>query len=221
MGLLNADSIRPHLRTMDLRPSTTQKCEETSREQSLSLQGEHGMNFLRALIGLIVVFAIGAVGFIYSGIYDVGATSEDNPVIAWALHQTFAHSVVRRAKDVQVPLNLEMDETVRSGARFYSQNCVVCHGAPGQDRTAISQGLNPQPPDILNAARTNNPANMFWIVKNGVKMSAMPSFGKTQPDQQIWAIAAFLHNSRGISEEKYRELTRAAAGQPPVGPKIE
>jgi mono/diheme cytochrome c family protein len=177
------------------------------------------MTFVRALVVLIVVLAISAVAFIYSGIYDMAAGSEDNPIVAWALHQTFEHSVARRSKDIQVPSNLETADAVQSGARFYSQNCVICHGAPGQDFTAIAQGLNPEPPDILDAKRRNDPAEVFWIVKNGVKMSGMPSFGKTQPDPQIWAIAAFLHSSRGISDEKYRELTGTAAGQPVVAPK--
>lgn len=110
---------------------------------------------------------------------------------------------------------------MRSGARFYSQNCVICHGAPGQDYTAIAQGLNPEPPDILDKDRRNDPAEVFWIVKNGVRMSGMPSFGKTQPDEQIWAIAAFLHKSRGISDQQFRELTGAPAGAPVVAPSTD
>jgi hypothetical protein len=42
----------------------------------------------------------------------------------------------------------------------------------------------------------------------------MPSFGKTQPDSQIWAIAAFLHKARGVSERDYKALTGSAAAAP-------
>src|SRR3954454_24704307 len=129
------------------------------------------MHFARAILVLIFVVAISVVAFIYSGIYDVAARSEDNQLMAWALHRTFEHSVARRAKDISVPADLESAEAVQSGARFYSQNCVICHGAPGQDFTAIAQGFNPEPPDILDAKRRNDPAEVFWIVKNGVKMS--------------------------------------------------
>ncbi|WP_432807342.1 c-type cytochrome [Microvirga terrae] len=124
---------------------------------------------------------------------------------------------------VQVPPNLETAEAIQSGARFYSENCVICHGAPGQQITAIASGMNPAPPDILAARRRNDPAGVFWIVKNGVKMTGMPAFGKTQSDTQIWEIAAFLRKARGITADEYQNLTgtrclSVAPPSPRVGP---
>ena len=173
------------------------------------------MRIIIAVIVCIVLAGVGAVGFIYSGIYNVGATWEDDPMTAWVLRQTFVHSAARRAQRIQVPPNLETPEAVQSGARFFGQNCVVCHAAPGQQRTAISQGMLPQPPDLLGAKRTNNPAEVFWIIKNGVRMTGMPSFGKTQSDEQIWALAAFLHKVRGITPEEYETLAKPSLGAPP------
>ena len=166
---------------------------------------------MRIIITVIVCLALagfGAVGFIYSGIYNVGATWQDDPVTAWVLHQTFVHSAARRAQRIQVPPNLETPDAVQSGARFFSHNCAVCHGAPGQQRTAISQGMLPQPPDLLGANRTNDLAEVFWIIKSGVRMTGMPSFGKTQSDEQIWSLAAFLHKARGIAPEEYKALAK-------------
>jgi hypothetical protein len=40
---------------------------------------------------------------------------------------------------------------------------------------------------------------MYWVIKNGVKMTAMPALGKTQDDQTIWQLAAFLYKARGIN----------------------
>jgi mono/diheme cytochrome c family protein len=176
------------------------------------------MRTLWTVLACIAVLVLGALAFIYSGIYNVGAASPDNPVVAWALHQTFEHSVARHSAKIQVPANLETSDAIQSGGRFFSQNCVICHGAPGQQLTAISQGLNPEPPDLLDANSPNDPAEVFWIVKNGIKMSGMPSFGKTQTDAQIWAIAAFLHKARGITAEEYQNLTGAPPGTPNVKP---
>jgi len=47
---------------------------------------------------------------------------------------------------------------------------------------------------------------MFWVIKNGVKMTGMPSFGKTQSDQTMWQLAAFLSKGRGISAQDYDAL---------------
>jgi mono/diheme cytochrome c family protein len=165
------------------------------------------MKIVGAVLGCTIVAVLGTIAFIYSGLYDVAAISPENRIVAWALHQTFSSSVTRQMSGVQVPPNFDAVEAVQSGARFYSENCVICHGAPGQQITAIAFGMNPAPPDILAARRRNDPAGVFWIVKNGVKMTGMPAFGKTQSDTQIWAIAAFLHKARGITTDEYQNLT--------------
>jgi len=39
----------------------------------------------------------------------------------------------------------------------------------------IARGLYPQPPDLANAATLYSPAELFWIVKNSIKMTGMGS----------------------------------------------
>jgi len=49
-------------------------------------------------------------------------------------------------------------------------------------------------------------------MKSGVRMTAMPSFGKTQSDQTLWQMAAFLQKEQGISSQDYNALVANAAG---------
>ena len=65
-------------------------------------------------------------------------------------------------------------------------------------------------PQLLAANRRNNPKLMFWVIKHGVNMTAMPSFGKTQTDQTIWQSAAFLYDARGITKERYDTLVQSS-----------
>ena len=164
------------------------------------------MKIILLLVACVVLTTAGALTFIYSGIYDVSAMRPDNPVVAWALHKTFTQSVAFHSRGIQPPSNLEKPDNVQSGARFFHNNCAVCHRAPGMQLSNISQGLRPSPPDLLGAERHNDPVEVFWIVKNGVNMTGMPSFGKTQSDEQIWAIAAFLHKSSGITAQGFQTL---------------
>ena len=42
-------------------------------------------------------------------------------------------------------------------------------------------------------AKERTAPELFWVIKNGVKMTGMPSFGLAgAPDQQIWTIVAFI-----------------------------
>jgi mono/diheme cytochrome c family protein len=165
------------------------------------------LRILRTILACIIVAVAGVVGFIYSGIYDVAAVQPDNPVVAWALHTTSSHSIQARLVGIQEPPDLDKPDVIQSGARFFASHCVVCHGGPGLEPTAIAQGLNPAPPDLFKATRKPQTAEMFWVIKNGLKMTAMPGFGKTQTDAQIWAVAAFLSKAPGISAQDFAAQT--------------
>ena len=145
----------------------------------------------------------------YSGLYDVSATSGHNPLVAWVLHKTYLQSLHRHAASIQVPSDLMSVGNVEAGARFYRDTCMACHGAPGQKLSPIGQGIVPPAPQLLSATRRNNPHMMFWVIKNGVKMTGMPAFGKTQDDQTIWDLTAFLYKGRGISAQDFAKLSAA------------
>jgi len=60
----------------------------------------------------------------------------------------------------------------------------------------IARGLYPQPPDLANAATLYSPAELFWIVKNSIKMTGMPSW-RDHSDEELWA-------KRCVSQETVR-----------------
>jgi mono/diheme cytochrome c family protein len=81
----------------------------------------------------------------------------------------------------------------------------------------ISKGLNPPTPNLSDAVKDWTPRQLFWIVKHGVKMTAMPSFGATHTDEEVWSIVAFIEKLPGMSAERYRQLkqeTPAASHEP-------
>jgi len=156
--------------------------------------------------GAAVAIIAGGLAFMESGIYDVSAASGHNPLVAWVLHETYMQSLHRHAQNIEVPADLISAENVRAGARLYNATCVYCHGAHDRALSSIGQGILPLAPPLLDARRRNNPKLMFWVIKNGVKMTGMPSFGKTQSDQAMWQLAAFLSKERGISALDYDAL---------------
>jgi mono/diheme cytochrome c family protein len=169
------------------------------------------MKIVVTILACIVVAIVGAVAFIYSGIYNVSTLQPDNPVIAWALHTTSDHSVDARLDDIEAPGNLDQADVIQSGARFFGEHCVVCHGGPGLKPTPVAQGLNPSPPNLFRATRKPKTTEMFYFIKNGVKMTGMPGFGKTISDDQIWAVTAFLRKAPGMTPQDFTAQTGVAA----------
>jgi len=96
--------------------------------------------------------------------------------------------------------------------------CADCHFAPGTQQSEIREGLYPQPPNLTEKTDLV-PAEMFWAIKHGIKMSAMPAWGKTHDDQNIWGIVAFLQQLPDLTPEQYRALVQSnSRGHEPSHP---
>jgi len=93
---------------------------------------------------------------------------------------------------------------------------VNCHGAPGAKWAKFSEGLRPDPPDLKDVGNQLEPGQLFWVVKNGIKMTGMPSFGLIKvEDKEIWTIVAFIKKLPTVSPEDYKAWSEPAAGSSP------
>lgn len=147
---------------------------------------------IAAAAGLFLALAAaGALAFIYSGVYDIAATTPHFDVTHRVLRTVMEQSVKRQAREVKVP-ELDDPEKVHAGFRSFHAMCVTCHGAPGMPESEINKGLYPQAPDLAEAAKGWTPAELYVIVKRGIKMSGMPAWEPTHSGEQLWALVAFL-----------------------------
>lgn len=166
------------------------------------------MRFLWALLLIVVILVGGALVYIYSGAYNIAATDPHNPVVRWALDTTAVRSVKSHADGIVVPPDLTAK--IEAGAMHYKDTCAMCHGAPGAKAGEIAQGLKPAPPELSEEAKMWSPEEVFWIVKNGMKMTGMPAWGPTHSDEELWEIVAFVEAMPVMSPEEYRGLTEQA-----------
>jgi mono/diheme cytochrome c family protein len=150
------------------------------------------------LLVLLVVFLI----FIYSGLYNVSAMNREGGVINWVLNTTRNSSIESHSKNITVP-DLTDSSMIKEGFEHYNEMCVSCHGAPGIEETELSKGLNPPAPYLVKAANFIDAREMFWVTKNGIKMTGMPAWGKTHSDEKIWAIVAFMKKLPDMTAEDY------------------
>lgn len=163
------------------------------------------MTVLKSVIATLVVLALAGVAFVYSGLFNVATDHPDHPLLGWALGNTMMRSVQNRSQGITPPANFGKD-LVAEGAQLYDAACKYCHGAPGADGSDAAMGMNPEPPYYDHLGEGWSPPQLFWIVRNGVRMTAMPGWGKTRQDPQIWAIVAFLQEVGRTSAEDYQRL---------------
>jgi mono/diheme cytochrome c family protein len=169
------------------------------------------MRFLAAIGALAIVFGIGCAVFFFGGYYSVAGTAEDPAAVTWALTKVRTASVNRHATD-SPPASFGDSNMVEAGARAYASNgCANCHGAPGVMWQKYSEGLHPDPPNLKEVAGDLAPAQLFWVIKNGINMTGMPSFQLAgAKDDEIWSIAAFVKKLPTVSEADYKSWTASA-----------
>ncbi len=167
------------------------------------------MKILLTAVAVLAILAAVFLGVVYSGAYDVAATTPDTGLVAWALEKAQERSIERRAGAVEVP-PLDRPELLAEGLIHYHEMCVTCHGAPGVPASEIGKGLNPFPPELNEEAEELTPGELYWVVENGIKMTGMPAFGPTHSDEQVWAIVAFVRSLPRMSAEDYAQAVEEA-----------
>jgi mono/diheme cytochrome c family protein len=163
-----------------------------------------------ALVGGALLAAIGAAAFgIYGGLYNVAADIPHTQPVFWLMTTVRERSIAVRAAGAVVPSDLADPKRIAAGAGEYAEMCSGCHLAPGMKRTEISQGLYPRAPELRRGSGLT-PAEEFWVVKHGLKMSGMPAWGVTHNDELLWSVVAFLRKLPELTPEQYRTLIKSA-----------
>ena len=145
---------------------------------------------------------LGAYAFVKSGIYNVAASHPHTTLTEWITHETMIHSVRSHAAGIAPPPRISSAQVVR-GFCLYETHCVACHGASAVAREQWVSGMEPAPPYLLDATSKWTPAQLFWIAKNGIKMTGMPSWRDSLSDGQLWDVVGFLEAVRDLPPQTY------------------
>ncbi len=169
------------------------------------------MKILYAFTAAAAIAAAAAIGFAYSGLYDASARTTHWGLTHWLLSTTSHRSIERRAAGISPP-DLDDPALARAGVNDFNAMCSGCHGAPGQAPAPMGQGMNPPPPDLSESARHMSAAELFWVTKNGIRMTGMPAWGVTHDDAELWPVVAFMKLLPELDEDGYQALLAAAEG---------
>ena len=115
------------------------------------------------------------------------------------------------AKIVSVPLNARIrrempssapipasDANLNAGAGIYEDKCEMCHGTQDEP-SAIGKSMFPNAPQLWVKQKngtvgvSDDPAGeTYWKVKNGIRLTGMPAYGKALSETQIWQVSLLL-----------------------------
>ncbi len=151
---------------------------------------------------------IGGYIFIISGGMPVAAKGVPLPmerfIAKLAIDRAMKDDITRRS-----PLSSD-EMNLLAGAKIYVKHCDVCHGLSANQPTFISKGLFPRPPQFFepNQGLTEDPiGEVFWSVKNGMRLTGMPGFDESLSETEIWQVSQFLLSADKLPPSAQQVLT--------------
>ncbi len=154
--------------------------------------------FLSGIVVTLLALLLGAFVYFGMGLAPVAVTAKPMPFERLFANMAL-HAKISREMPKSVPI--AADETAYMAAvPIYRENCAVCHGLPGQPKTAIAAGEFPPPPQLFHGKGvSDDPAGMtYWKVTNGIRITGMPGFESTLSTTARWQVSVMLAHSLAL-----------------------
>lgn len=158
------------------------------------------------LTALLMVLGFLGLLVMASGIVPVRASDGHWGITRAVLSFASRRSVETHAIGTRVP-DLEESALIVRGAGHYDRGCQPCHGAPGEPSSLVARALTPTPPYLPEVVPRWTPAELFQIVRHGLKMTGMPAWPAVGRDDEVWAVVAFLRRLPELDAVEYQHLT--------------
>ena len=159
-------------------------------------------------LAILAAFALFLV--VATGVIPIQASSGHWKVTAWMLDLIKRRSVHTYSRSIEVPA-LDHPALLARGAGHYERSCRACHGSPAAARPPLVMKMTPHPPFLPERMGRWDDAELFQLVKHGIKFTGMPAWPAPQRNDEIWAVVAFLRQLPRLNADQYWRL---AVGEP-------
>jgi mono/diheme cytochrome c family protein len=159
---------------------------------------------------LIVMAGLGILGWVGYQLFTTGfsAKTEPHALEVWMARQIrhLAIPIDKRNLTNPVPLTAEV---LREGRAHFADHCAVCHANDGSGQTPIGKNVYPKAPDLrLSETQSMSDGELFWVIHNGIRFTAMPAWGSGDPEKDFdsWQLVHFIRHLPQLTQEELDEM---------------
>jgi mono/diheme cytochrome c family protein len=133
------------------------------------------------------------------GALPVQADAAPSPLETTLLSSALHASVARRAPIGSNPMPASEDN-LAAGAKLYREMCSRCHGLSGGSDNTYGQSFYPPAPQLALSRTSYTDAELFWIIKHGIRNTAMPAWRSLLSDDEIWQVVTQLREFKSLPD---------------------
>ena len=146
---------------------------------------------------MLTIFLLAALAVTRLGLMPVSADGPHSNLEARIMPAVLHASIVRHASGETNPLPLNEDN-LKAGLDTYKAMCVRCHSTPGGNPSVYGRSFYPPAPQLPEGMSQYTDAQLFWLIKHGIRNTGMPAWSGMLSDDEIWQIVSLLRNSEDL-----------------------
>lgn len=170
-------------------------------------------NRTRVLIGTAAVVALLVVlmsGWFAYAFFQTGFSAKAEPSALEVL-------IARQARHLAIPFSQRnaanpipaSPDLMVEARRHFADHCATCHANDGSGKTPIGENVYPKAPDLrLSDTQAMSDGELFFVIHNGIRFTAMPAWGKGDPaeDKDSWKLVHFIRHLPKLTPEELEEM---------------
>jgi mono/diheme cytochrome c family protein len=165
------------------------------------------MKFIGRSIRFLIAAVIGAVVaalvllFLVMPRMQWNATSHPSAGEAWAARYVLGKWVRSNASSEGNPIPPTANN-LKDGEHEYDDHCAVCHGLDGNAENRMGGDFYPPIPRLSRGAMFLSDGQLYFVVSNGIRMTAMPGFGTRHSSDELWKIILWVRHFPNLSAQE-------------------
>jgi mono/diheme cytochrome c family protein len=159
-------------------------------------------------LGLAAVCAVGI--WLGSQLFTTGFSAKTEPhAIEVCMARQIRHLAIPFGqRNMPNPLPLSSD-VLQEGLAHFADHCAACHANDGSGQTPNGKNVYPKAPDLrLPATQSMSDGELFWVIRNGIRFTAMPAWGEGDPaqDKDSWKLVHFIRHLPRLMPEELEQM---------------
>ncbi len=165
------------------------------------------------LIGVVIIavlVGLGALGWVGYRLFTTGFSAKTEPhaleVLMARQIRHLAIPIEHRNKPNPVPLS---PDVLKDSLAHFADHCATCHANDGSGKTPIGKNVYPKAPDLrLSDSQSMSDGQLFWIIHNGIRFTAMPAWGEDDPEKDLdsWKLVHFIRHLPQLTPVELEEM---------------
>ena len=164
--------------------------------------------FLLGALSFLLIAAVAAGVFLFNA-NGFSAREQPSNVERWAARRALAMAVPAGAKEQANPIR-STPEVLSEARAHWADHCAACHSNDGSGDTEMGKHMYPPAPDMRHAGTQRmTDGELFYIIKNGVRLTGMPAWGgSSHDDQDSWKLVHFIRHLPQLTGDEVEEMKK-------------